>query len=50
MTYKFDDVDNEGMDDVALSEHIEPNYAESGNNKTDEFSMDALDIYDSYYE
>ncbi len=53
MAYKFDDVDYQDMDDLALSEHQERNEwdnIESNKNKSDDYSMDALDIYDSPYE
>ena len=50
MAYKFDDIDCEDMDDLALSERHERDYIESNKNKSDDYSMDALDIYDSYYD
>ena len=43
MGYEIDDTDNEDMDDIALSEHIECNH-----DQTEEFSMDALDIVYGY--
>jgi len=49
MAYKFDDIDCEDMDDLALSERLEREDIESNKNKSDDYSMDTLDIYDSYY-
>ena len=49
MAYKFNDVDYEDMDDLALSKQIQWECIESKENQPEYFSMDALDIYDSYY-
>ncbi|MFW5443717.1 MAG: hypothetical protein ACKE51_05345 [Methylococcaceae bacterium] len=40
MSYEFDNVDYEDMDDLSLPDHIEFNQGEP-----DEFFMEALDIY-----
>ena len=50
MAYKFDGPDEEDMDDLALSEHIEWDSIESKENQSKDLSTDALDIYDSYYK
>lgn len=49
MTYILDDVNYEDMDDLVLSEHIEWDSIESSENRPNDISMDALDIYDSHY-
>ena len=43
MGYEFDDTDYEDMDDLAIPDHIEYNYAQP-----EEFSMDAIDIVYGY--
>ena len=50
MAYKLDVVDFEDMDGLALPEYIEQDNSESNKNISNDFSTDALDIYDSYYE